>query len=99
MNCELVVFAIFCQLCCIVKFDMFTDHLLDFDRYRCIFRTELSFPMFTKYWYRFRFRSYRFDFVSDKKYENRNGFSVDQPFPTVFIPTSRCRLSDQGPFD
>jgi hypothetical protein len=33
MNCELVVFVIFCQLCCIVKFDMFTDRILDFDRY------------------------------------------------------------------
>jgi NADH:ubiquinone oxidoreductase subunit B-like Fe-S oxidoreductase len=46
MNYELVVFVIFCQICCIVKFDMFTDRILDFDRYRCIFRTELSFPMF-----------------------------------------------------
>jgi hypothetical protein len=27
MNCELVVFVIFCQLCCIVKFDMFTDRI------------------------------------------------------------------------
>jgi hypothetical protein len=43
MNCEVVVFVIFCQLCCIVKFDMFTDCILDFDRYRCIFRTKLSF--------------------------------------------------------
>jgi hypothetical protein len=49
MNCELVVFVIFCQLCCIVKFDMFTDRILDFYRYRCIFRTELSFPIFPKY--------------------------------------------------
>jgi hypothetical protein len=55
MNCELVVFVIFCQLCCIVKFDMFTDRILDFDHYRCIFRTELSFLMFPKYRYRFRF--------------------------------------------
>jgi hypothetical protein len=60
MNCELVVFMIFCQLCCIVKFDMFTYHILDFDRYWCIFRTELLFSMFPKYRYRFRFRSYRF---------------------------------------
>jgi hypothetical protein len=28
-----------------------------------------------------------FDFVSDKKYKNGNGFSVYRPFPTVFIPT------------
>jgi hypothetical protein len=62
MNCELVVFVIFCQFCFIVKFDTFTDRILDFDRYRCIFRTELSFPMFPKYRYRFRFRSYRFRF-------------------------------------
>jgi hypothetical protein len=46
MNCELVVFVIFCQLCCIVKFDMFTDRILDFDHYWCIFRTKLSFLMF-----------------------------------------------------
>jgi hypothetical protein len=62
MNCELVVFMIFYQLCCIVKFDIFTDHILDFDHYRCIFRIELSFPMFLKYRYHFRFRSYRFLF-------------------------------------
>jgi hypothetical protein len=30
-----------------------------------------------------------FDFVSDKKYENGNGFSVYQPFPTVFIPKEK----------
>jgi hypothetical protein len=42
MNCELVVFVIFCQLCCIVKFDMFTDRILDFDRYRCIFPHQTS---------------------------------------------------------
>jgi hypothetical protein len=29
--------VIFCQLNCIMKFDMFTDPILDFDRYRCIF--------------------------------------------------------------
>jgi hypothetical protein len=45
-----------------VKFDTFTDRILDFDRYRCIFRTELSFSMFPKYRYRFHFRSYRFRF-------------------------------------
>jgi hypothetical protein len=55
MNCELVVFVIFCQLCCIVKFDMFTGCILDFNSYRCIFRTELLFPMFLKYRYCFRF--------------------------------------------
>jgi hypothetical protein len=53
---------IFCQLCYIMKFDMFTDRILDSDRYRCIFRAKLSFPMFLKYRYRFRFRSYRFRF-------------------------------------
>jgi hypothetical protein len=67
MNCELVVFVIFCQLCCIVKFDMFTDRILDFDRYWCIFRIKLSFPMFPKYRYRFRFWSYRFRFCFRKK--------------------------------
>jgi hypothetical protein len=48
MNCELVVFVMLCQFC-FMKFDMFTDRILDFDRYRCISRTELSFPMFPKY--------------------------------------------------
>jgi hypothetical protein len=48
MNCELVVFMSFCQFCFIVKFDMFIDYILDLDRYRCIFHTELSFPMFPK---------------------------------------------------
>jgi hypothetical protein len=67
MNCELVVFVIFCQLCCIAKFDMCTDHILDFDCYRCIFCTEISFSMFPKYRYHFRFRIYRFYFVFDKK--------------------------------
>jgi hypothetical protein len=43
MNCELVVFVIFYQLCCIIKFDIFTDCILDSDRYRCIFLTKLSF--------------------------------------------------------
>jgi hypothetical protein len=83
MNCELVVLVIFCQLCCIVKFDMFTDRILDFDRYRCIFRIELSFSMFPKYQYRFHFQSYCFRFCSDKKYENGNGFSVYRPFSSL----------------
>jgi hypothetical protein len=60
LYCELVVFVIFCQLCCIMKFDMFTVRILDFDRYRCIFRTKLSFLMFPKYQYCFRFWSYHF---------------------------------------
>jgi hypothetical protein len=63
-----MVFVIFCQLCCIMKFDMFTDRILDFDRYRGVF----SAP-------NFRFRCFRntdivsvsgvtvFDFVFDKK--------------------------------
>jgi hypothetical protein len=83
MNCELVVFVVFCQLCCIMKFDMFTDRILDFDRYRLF-----SAP-------NFRFRCFRntdivsvsgvtvFDFVSDKKYENGNGFSVYRPFSSL----------------
>jgi hypothetical protein len=37
----------------------------------------------------FLFPELPFDFVSDKKYENGNGFSVYRPFPTVFIPTVR----------
>jgi hypothetical protein len=61
-----VVFVMFCQFCFIVKFDMFNDRILDFDRYRCI-----SAPNFC-------FRCFRntdivsvsgvivFDFVSDK---------------------------------
>jgi hypothetical protein len=87
MNCELVVFVIFCQLCWIVKFDMFTDRILDFDRYRCI-----SAP-------NFRFWCFRntdivsvsgvtdFDFVSDKKYENGKGFSVYRPFSSLPVHT------------
>jgi hypothetical protein len=93
MNCELVIFVIFCQLCCIMKFDMFTDCILDFDRYRCIFRTKLSFPMFPKYRYRFRFRSYGFDFVSDRNYENGNGFSVYRPFSSLCGSFSQHRLA------
>jgi hypothetical protein len=81
MNCEFVVFVIFCQICCILKFDMFTDRIFGV----------FSAP-------NFRFRCFRntdtgsvsgvtvFDFVSDKKYENGNGFSVYRPFSTVFIP-------------
>jgi hypothetical protein len=83
-----VAFVIFCQLCCIVKFDMFTDHILDFDRYRCIFRTKLSFPMFPKYHIVSVFEVTVFDFVSDKKYENGNGFSVYRsfrPFSSIVI--------------
>jgi hypothetical protein len=67
LYCELVVFVIFCQLCCIVKFDMFTDRILDFDCYRCIFRTKLLFPMFSKYRYLYVSGVTVFDFVFDKK--------------------------------
>jgi hypothetical protein len=78
---------IFCQLCYIMKFDMFTDRILDSDRYRCIFRAKLSFPMFPKYRYRsFPFPELPFSILFPiKKYENGNGFSVYRPFPTVFI--------------
>jgi hypothetical protein len=31
------------------------------------------------------------DFVSDKKYENGNGFSVFRSFSTVFTPSGECR--------
>jgi hypothetical protein len=79
MNCKLVVFV----------------NLLDFDRYRCIFRTNI------------RFRCFRntdivsvsgvtvFDFVSDKKYENGNGFSVYRPFLTVFIPNRLHEVNER----
>jgi hypothetical protein len=59
---------------------MFTDRILDFDRYWFIFRTKLLFSMFSKYQYRLCFRSYRFRFVSNKKYKNGNSFSVSRPF-------------------
>jgi hypothetical protein len=74
-----------------MKFDMFTDRILDFDRYRCIFN--------------FRFRCFRntdivsvsggtvFDFVFDKKYKNKNDFSVYRPVPTVFVPTRTTSTS------
>jgi hypothetical protein len=39
-----------------------------------------------------------FDFVSDKKYENGNGFSVYRPFPTVFIPTPNLHADMMGVF-
>jgi hypothetical protein len=55
----------------------FTDRILGFDRNRCNFRTELSFPMFLNYGRRlFWFRSYRFYLVSEEKYGNKNDFSV-----------------------
>jgi hypothetical protein len=65
---------------------MFTDRIFDFDRYRCIFRTKLSFPMFPKTDIVSVSGVTVFDFVSDKKYENGNGISVFRPLPTVFIP-------------
>jgi hypothetical protein len=46
---------------------MFTDRILDFDRYRCIFRTKLSFPMFPKTDTVSVSGVIVFDFVSDKK--------------------------------
>jgi hypothetical protein len=64
MNCELVVFVIFCQLCCIVKFDTFTDIV--------------SVSGVTV-----------FDFVSDEKYENGNGFSVYRPFSSLPTMTTQ----------
>jgi hypothetical protein len=85
MNCELVVFVIFCQLCCTVKFDMFTDRILDFDCYRCIFRTKLPFPMFLKYRYCFHFWSYRFRYCFRQKIWNGNGFNVYRPFSSIYI--------------
>jgi hypothetical protein len=69
MNSELVVFVIFCQLCCIVKFGMFTDRILDLDPYRCIFRTKLSFRCFQNTDIISVSGVTVFDFVSDKKYE------------------------------
>jgi hypothetical protein len=72
-----------------VKFDMFTDRI-----WISTVTSVFSAP-------NFRFRCFRntdivsvfgvtvFDFVSDKKYENDNGFSVYRPFPTVFIPSSK----------
>jgi hypothetical protein len=80
MNCELVVFVIFCQLCCIVKFDMFTDCILDFDRYRCIFRIKLSLRCFRNTNIVFVSGINVFDFIFDKKYENGNDFSVYRLF-------------------
>jgi hypothetical protein len=94
MNCELVVIVIFCQLCCIVKFDMFTDRILDFDRYRCVFRTDFCFRCFRNTDIVSVSGVTVFDFVSDKKYENDNGFSVYRPFPTVFI--SMCRHNSRS---
>jgi hypothetical protein len=58
VNCWLVIFVVL--LTCYIH--MFTGRILDSDHYRCIFRIELSFPMFPKYQYRFRFRFNRFRF-------------------------------------
>jgi hypothetical protein len=90
MICELVVFVIFCQFCCIMKFDMFIDRILYFDRYRCIFRTKLWFPMFPKYRYRFRFRSYRFQFC--------NALNLGVEFFLIFTHQIRVLLSFLFPF-
>jgi hypothetical protein len=85
LYCELVVFVIFCQLCCIMKFDMFT----------VVFKISTVTGVFSAP--NFRFRCFRntdivsvsgvtvFDFVSDKKYENENGFSVYRPFSSLYI--------------
>jgi hypothetical protein len=43
-----------------VHVTVFIDQILDSDRNRCNFRTELLFSMFPNYRCRFHFRSYRF---------------------------------------
>jgi hypothetical protein len=85
-TCVFVIFVNFVVLW-YLHIDMVTDCILDSDRYRCFFVPN------------FRFRWFRntdvvsvsgitvSDFVSDKKYENGNGFSVFRSFPIVFIPT------------
>jgi hypothetical protein len=54
------------------------------DHNRCVFHPKLSFMMFINYRCRFCFQSYRFRFCFREKNENVNGFSIYQPFPTVF---------------
>jgi hypothetical protein len=86
LYCELWICLFLVLWTCYI--DMFNNHILDSDRYRCIFRPELPFSMFPKYIYHFRFWSYRFWFCfRQKKYENGNGFNVYRSFPTIFIPS------------
>jgi hypothetical protein len=69
-----------------MKFDIFTDCILDFDRYSVFSAPNFRFRCFQNTDIISVSRVTVFDFVSDKKYENCNGFSVYRPFPTVFIP-------------
>jgi hypothetical protein len=72
----------------------FTDRILDSNHNQCNFRTELSFSMFLNYRCRFRFWSYRFrSRFREKKYENKNDFSVYRSFPTVFTPTNKYQFN------
>jgi hypothetical protein len=59
VNCELVIYdlvifvnlLLYCELVILryLYIGMFTDRILSFDRYLCIFRIELLFLMFLKY--------------------------------------------------
>jgi hypothetical protein len=62
------------------------DSILDFDRNRCSFRTELSFPMFPNYRFVFISGVTIFNLVSKEKYENENGFNVYRSLSTIFTP-------------
>jgi hypothetical protein len=83
MNSEIVVFVLFCQLYCTVKFDMFTDRILGFDRYGIFSAPNFRFRCFRNTDIVFVSGVTAFDFVSDKKYENGNGFSVYRPFSSL----------------
>ena len=97
LYCELWICGLcdICKFCCIVN-------LLYWDIFIFIWLPiVIKVPTGTDVFFvpNFRFRCFRntdivsvsevtvFDFVSDKKYENSNGFSVYRPFPTVFIPS------------
>jgi hypothetical protein len=56
---------------------------LDFDRNRSNFRTELSFPMFSNYRCRFRFRCYRFR--SRFREKNMKTKMIFVPFSPLYI--------------
>jgi hypothetical protein len=74
VNCELVilfyfqlviiVIFLYCELVILSDFHigMFTDCILNSHCYMCIFHTELLYPMFSKYRFRFCFCSYHFLF-------------------------------------
>jgi hypothetical protein len=91
MNCELVVFVIFCQLCCNVKFDMFTDRILDFDPLPVYFPHRTVVFDVSEIPISFLFPKLPFSILFlIKKYENGNGFSVYRLSGTIIRGTLKA---------